>query len=121
MRPEAAGTLFFYGQQSPSHADIVLNVLVGSVFGAWFAAGHAVRLAGPKLNRLIFVLLTLLAILMLAQGLRGVEGEGRPLTAHSHIRFALRGRYSARRKPIARREPADNDCRVRALWTGWRL
>ena len=70
-----------------AHADLVLNVLAGSVVGAWFAAGHAVRLAGPKLNRLIFVLLTLLAVLMLAQGLLGVEGDGRPLIADPVLRF----------------------------------
>ena len=70
-----------------AHADLVLNVLAGSVVGSWFAAGHAVRLAGPKLNRLIFVVLTLLAVLMLAQGLLGVEGDGRPLIADPVLRF----------------------------------
>ena len=36
------------------------------------------RLAGSKLNRLVLVLLTLLAILMLAEGLLGLHGDGRP-------------------------------------------
>jgi uncharacterized membrane protein YfcA len=65
-----------------SHADLVLNVLAGSLVGSWFAAGHAMRLAGPKLNRLILILLTLLAITMLADSLLDIRGDGRPLFAN---------------------------------------
>ena len=65
-----------------AHAEMVLNVLTGSLVGSWFAAGHAMRVAGPKLNRLVLILLTVLAVAMLAEGLLGVHGDGRPLIAN---------------------------------------
>ena len=74
-------------EETLAHADIVLNVLAGSAFGSWFAAGYAVRLAGPKLNRLIFVLLTLLAVLMLGFGLADIQGDGQPLVTDPALRF----------------------------------
>src|SRR5262245_53141229 len=69
-------------EETLAHADIVLNLLAGTVVGSWFAAGHALRLAASKLNRLVFVLLSLLAIVMLAEGLLDIHGDGRPLFAH---------------------------------------
>ena len=74
-------------EQTLAHADIVLNLLAGTVIGSWFAAGYAVRLAGPKLDRLVFVLLTMLAIVMLAEGLLDIHGSGQPLFAHPVLRF----------------------------------
>jgi uncharacterized membrane protein YfcA len=73
--------------ETQAHAGIVMNVLAGSVVGSWFAAGHAVRLAGPKLNRLVLILLTLLAIVMLAEGLLDVHVDGRPLLSHPVLQF----------------------------------
>ena len=64
-----------------AHADLVVNVLAGSLVGSWIAAGHAMRLAGPRLNRLVLILLTLLAFAMLLEGLLGIHGDGRPLFA----------------------------------------
>lgn len=75
-------------EETLHHADIVLNLLAGSLIGSWFAAGHAVRIAGPKLNRVIVVLLTLLAIVMLAQGLLDIHGDGQPLFAHPVLQFS---------------------------------
>ena len=66
-------------QETLAHAGIVLNLLAGSVVGSWFAAGYAMRLTGRKLNQLVLVLLTLLAILMLADGLLDLHGDGQPL------------------------------------------
>jgi uncharacterized membrane protein YfcA len=66
-------------QETLAHADIVLNLLVGSLLGAWFAAGHAIRLSGSALNRLVLILLTTMAALMFAESLTGLHGEGRPL------------------------------------------
>ena len=62
-----------------AHAGIVLNLLAGSLVGAWFAAGHAIRLSGATLNRLVLILLTTMAVLMFAEGLTGLHGDGRPL------------------------------------------
>jgi len=62
-----------------AHADIVLNLLAGSLVGAWFAAGHAIRLSASTLNRLVLVLLAMLAVLMFAHGLTGLHSDGRPL------------------------------------------
>jgi len=62
-----------------AQAGIVLNLLAGSLVGAWFAAGHAIRLSGKALNRLVLILLTLMAVLMFADGLTGLQGDGRPL------------------------------------------
>jgi uncharacterized membrane protein YfcA len=74
-------------EETLAHAGIVLNLLAGSLIGSWFAAGHAVRLAGPKLDRLVFVLLTMLAIVMLAEGLLDIHGTGQPLFTHPVSRF----------------------------------
>ena len=59
-----------------AHADIVLNLLAGSLVGAWFAAGHAIRLSASTLNRLVLVLLAMLAVLMFAHGLKGLHSDG---------------------------------------------
>ncbi len=66
-------------EDSLAHADIVLNLLVGSLTGAWFAAGYAIRLSGPTLTRLMLVLLTALAVLMLVEGSFGLPIDGHPL------------------------------------------
>ena len=66
-------------EETLAHAGIVLNLLAGSLVGAWFAAGHAIRLSGSTLNRLVLILLTTLAVLMFAEGLTGLHGDGRPL------------------------------------------
>src|SRR4029453_10032935 len=71
-----------------AHAGSVLNVLAGSLLGSWFAAGHATRLAGPKLNRLILALLIALAGAMLAESLLDIHGDGRPLFASPALQVA---------------------------------
>jgi uncharacterized protein len=71
-----------------AHVGIVLNLLAGSLVGAWFAAGHAVRLSGATLNRLVLILLATLAVLMFAEGLVGLHGDGRPLFAEPAVQTA---------------------------------
>ena len=68
-------------EETFAHADLVLNVLTGSLLGSWFAAGRAMRLTGPNLNRLVLVLLSVLAVAMLAEGVLGIQGTGRRLFA----------------------------------------
>jgi len=48
-----------------SHWPIVLNLLAGSVFGAWFGAGWATKLRSDALYRIIAVLLLAIAAVLL--------------------------------------------------------
>ena len=87
-----AAALLFRSRAVPfgetlAHAGVVLNLLAGSLIGAWFAAGHAVRLSGPTLNRLVLILLTTLAVLMFAEGLIGLHGDGRPQFENPWLQF----------------------------------
>lgn len=59
--------------------DIVLNLLLGSLVGAWFAAGVAVKLRTARLNQLILVLLVMLSIVMLWEALFGLRTTGEAL------------------------------------------
>ena len=55
--------------------SVVVNLLVGSLVGAWFAAGHAIKLSPHKLNRLVFVLLVALALVMLWEFTFGLQAS----------------------------------------------
>ncbi len=81
----AAASLFRIGAVSPqvlgTHLDVVLNLLAGSLVGAWWSAGHAITLPGVWLDRIILVLLVGLAFVMLAEAWVGVRGNGTPLFA----------------------------------------
>lgn len=55
-----------------SHWAIVINLLAGSLLGAWLGAGWATRLQGKALYRVISVLLVLIAIVLLAGHDQGV-------------------------------------------------
>lgn len=61
------------------HLDVVLNLLAGSLVGAWWAAGHAMRMSHTWLNRIILILLVGLAFIMLSEALFGVHGSGMPM------------------------------------------
>ncbi|EKG0020257.1 TPA: TSUP family transporter [Vibrio cholerae] len=76
----APGTLF-------EHLDVVLNLLVGSLFGAWWAAGRAIRLPLQWLNHIILVLLIGLATLMLWEAWSGVHNGTSPLFEPGAIRW----------------------------------
>lgn len=62
-----------------SHLAVVLNLLAGSMVGAWWAAGHAIMLPRAWLDRIIMVLLVVLALVMLAEASGGVHGGNQPL------------------------------------------
>ncbi len=62
-----------------AHASLILNLLAGSLAGAWLAAGHAIRLPERVLNTLIMLLLIGLALLLLAQHLFHLTPSGQPL------------------------------------------
>ena len=61
--PFRAGTISFHTIME--HNSVILNLLAGSLLGAWFGAGWAIRLKTKSLYRVIAVLLVAIAILLL--------------------------------------------------------
>lgn len=61
------------------HLDVMLNLLAGSLVGAWWAAGHIISLPRRQLNRMILVVLVALAIIMLTEAVVGVQNTHSPL------------------------------------------
>lgn len=49
------------------HLDVVLNLLAGSLVGAWWAAGHAITMPHRWLNRIVMVMLVGLSLVMLSE------------------------------------------------------
>ncbi|MGQ9831786.1 MAG: sulfite exporter TauE/SafE family protein [Thermochromatium sp.] len=87
----ASALLFRSGTTAPDvladHLDVVLNLLAGSLFGAWWAAGHAMTLPRQWLNRIIMVLLVGLALVMLAEAWGGVHEGSTPLFKPEPLRW----------------------------------
>lgn len=69
-----------------SHSGVVLNLLGGSLIGAWWAAGHAMTMSRLWLNRIILILLIGLAAVMLSESLLSAHGSA-PLIATAGPRF----------------------------------
>ena len=87
-----AGALLFRGGTiSPAilaaHLEVVLNLLAGSLVGAWWAAGHAIRLPRHWLDRIIMVLLVGLSLVMLAEAWAGMHDGNAPLVDAGPARF----------------------------------
>ena len=59
------------------HLDVMLNLLAGSLAGAWCAAGQAVTLPRRWLDRIILVLLIGLSLLMLLETRAGLHRPAR--------------------------------------------
>lgn len=88
-----AFALLFRGGAIPfvevwAQADIAINLLLGSLIGAWWAAGHAMRLSRQALDRVILVLLVMLALVLLAEAAFGRHAGGAPLIADPLLRWA---------------------------------
>lgn len=66
---------------------IPATLLAGSLVGAWWAAGHAIRMSRHWLNRIIMVLLALLSLVMLADALFGTAGGSAPLFQSPLLRY----------------------------------
>lgn len=60
-------------------SDVILNLLAGSLLGAWWAAGYMQRLPAHWLNRIILCLLLGLAMLMLSEAFFPLRPLGQPL------------------------------------------
>lgn len=87
-----AFALLFRGGTIPiaelwAQVDIAINLLAGSLVGAWWAAGHAMRLSRQVLDRVILVLLVLLALVILAEAWMGGHDGGAPLIADGALRW----------------------------------
>ena len=61
-----------------SHWPIIVNLLAGSLLGAWFGAGWATRLKSQTLYRVIAIMLGLIAIVLVLG--HGMGGSGAMLT-----------------------------------------
>ncbi len=61
-----------------AHWPIIVNLLAGSLLGAWFGAGWATRLKSQTLTRVIAVMLGLIAVVLLLG--HGAGGSGAILT-----------------------------------------
>lgn len=66
-------------EQLFQHGDVVLNLLAGSLVGAWWAAGHALTMSRKHLNQVIMVFLVGLAMVMLSESWLGLHDSGTPL------------------------------------------
>jgi hypothetical protein len=127
-----------------AHWQIIVNLLAGSLLGAWFGAGWATRLKSKTLYRVIAIMLGLIAIVLVIG--HGTVGTGAILTgvaqavagviagfgigivaaarrrwrraADSDTRAAVRCRYQAGGQSVARGEPADDDRRIYPLQPG---
>jgi uncharacterized protein len=66
------------------HAGIVLNLLAGSLAGAWWAAGKAMHLPAALLNRIVFLLLLGLGFLMLTEAWIGLGTPGEALFVNAY-------------------------------------
>jgi uncharacterized membrane protein YfcA len=89
----AAALLFRTKVIEPSalfeHIDIVLNLLAGSVVGAWWAAGHAITMPRQWLNRIVMAMLVALALFMLWEAWAGHADARTPLVAAGPIRYVV--------------------------------
>jgi len=130
------------------HWSIIVNLLAGSLLGAWFGAGWATRLASQTLYRVIAIMLLLIAVILLlgheransGAALIGAEqlvagvvagfvigvvtaasrGGGRRVV-DSDARSPFWRGYQARGEFVARREPTYDVGRLRAVQPGPKL
>ena len=75
----------------PMHAlwpsiDVVLNLLAGSLVGAWWAAGHTMSMPRKQLDRVVLLLLIGLGVLMLAEAWIGIGASGTQMISDPVIR-----------------------------------
>lgn len=66
-----------------AHWPIIVNLLAGSLFGAWFGASAATRLRSKTLYRVIAVLLLFIALVLLLG--HGAEGAAAPVGGTAQI------------------------------------
>lgn len=74
-------------EQLLGHTDVVFNLLAGSLVGAWWAAGHAMKMSRIWLNRIIMMLLVSLALVIFSEAWFGLEYGKTVLLDFGQIRF----------------------------------
>lgn len=89
-----AAALLFRAKAIPfdqlmQHADVAVNLLAGSLVGAWWAAGHALTMPRQLLNRIIMVLLIALAVLMLSESWFGLHDGAAPILPAGPARIVV--------------------------------
>lgn len=72
-----------------SNSHVVINLLIGSLIGAWYAAGHAMTMSRHGLNRVIIILLAILSLVMLAEALFGLGNTHTPLFENTVVLFIV--------------------------------
>lgn len=87
-----AAALVFRAQQIPleqhlAHVDVTMNLLAGSLVGAWWAAGHAITMSRRSLNGCITVLLAGLAVAMLLEAWFDIGSRAAPLFTDLYIQL----------------------------------
>lgn len=68
---------------------IAVNLLAGSLIGAWFAAGFAMRVKTTTLDRMVFFLLLGLAFIMIGEHLFKLHWLGGALIADGPLRWII--------------------------------
>lgn len=86
-----AAALLFRARSIPlgelsAQSHIVLNLLAGSLIGAWWAAGHAITMPRMWLNRIIMIMLVGLALVMLTEAWLNPHDGGTPLFQPGPVR-----------------------------------
>ncbi|WP_175857986.1 sulfite exporter TauE/SafE family protein [Burkholderia anthina] len=76
------------GQLAP-HMDVALNLLAGSLVGAWWAAGHAITMPRLWLDRIIMVMLASLSLVMLSEAWFGLHDGAAPLFQSGAVRLVV--------------------------------
>ena len=76
------------------HWPVVLNLLAGSLLGAWWAAGWAMRLPRQTLDMVLLILLLMLACIMAAEQVFGLHTLPDLQQALSPLSHALLGLLS---------------------------
>lgn len=68
-------------------ADVIVNLLAGSLLGAWYGAGYVQRLSEQWLNRIILVLLIILAGVMCIESVTDLHTHQTALFQSRYILF----------------------------------
>lgn len=69
--------------------EIPLNLLAGSLVGAWFTAGYAIKMDRKLLNIVVMVLLSILSVIMLGESFLGINSNNNPLFHNIFIQLPV--------------------------------
>ena len=84
-----------------AHLDIVINLLAGSLIGAWWAAGRAIKMSRIWLDRTILLLLVILSFVMLSEAWMPLHDSSAGLFQPGILQGAVLPVTSQRRRETA--------------------